>query len=120
MLQQHPGVAGDYPAGLAPLGEIHRALIVNQPLRRPENQRQRRAQLVADVGEELRLDLVEFADPLSSPCSSMFFAAISRSCAFFSVMSRPSAAINTTFPSSSVTGIRDASMMIVSEPPSRP
>ena len=34
----------------------------------------------------------------SSPCSSMFFCAISRSCAFFSVMSRPSAQMNTTLP----------------------
>ena len=56
----------------------------------------------------------------SSPCSSMFFCAISRSCAFFSVMSRPSAQMNTTLPSSSITGISEASMMIVSLPPARP
>ena len=45
-------------------GEVHRPVVVDQPLRGTEDQRQRRAQLVADVGEELRLDLVELADAL--------------------------------------------------------
>ena len=51
-------------AALAPLAERHRAVVVDQPLRRAEDERERRAQLVADVGEELRLDLVELADAL--------------------------------------------------------
>jgi hypothetical protein len=52
----------------------------------------------------------------SKPCSSMFFAAISRSWAFFAVMSRLSAAMNTTVPWSSTTGMSEASMVIVTEP----
>ena len=51
-------------AGFAPLRQAHRPVVVDQPLRGTEDQRQRRAQLVADVGEELRLDLVELADAL--------------------------------------------------------
>ena len=56
----------------------------------------------------------------SSFASSSRCLAISRSWAFFSVMSRPSAVMNTTFPSTSLTGHSEASMMIVSLPPARP
>ena len=52
---------------LAPLRQAHRPGVVDQPLRRAEDERQRRAQLVADVGEKLRLDVVELADALEQP-----------------------------------------------------
>ena len=39
-------------------------MVLDQPLRGTQDERQRRAQLVADVGEELRLDLVELSDAL--------------------------------------------------------
>ena len=64
VLEQHPRVARDDLRRSRRCVSAHRAVVVDQPLRRAENQRQRRAQLVADVGEELRLDLVELADAL--------------------------------------------------------
>ena len=67
VLQQHAGVPGDDLAGLAPLGEAHRPAIVDQAPRRPEDQGKWRPKLVADVGEELRLDLVELANPFEQP-----------------------------------------------------
>ena len=67
VLQEHAGVASDDLAGLAPLGQAHRPGIVDQTLRRPEDQGKWRAKLVADVGEELRLDLVELANPFEQP-----------------------------------------------------
>ena len=44
--------------------QAHRPVIVDETLRGTEDERQRRPQLVADVGKELCLDLVELADAL--------------------------------------------------------
>jgi hypothetical protein len=64
VLEQHPRIARNHLRRLATLLEIHGTVVVDQPLRRAQNQRERCAQLVADIGEELRLDLVELADAL--------------------------------------------------------
>ena len=61
VLEQRPGVALDDHDVLALLvGEVTRR---EQLLGRPQHQRQRRAKLVAHVGEELRPELVKLLDP---------------------------------------------------------
>ena len=68
VLEQHPRVArDDLRRTRAAAARRHRPVVVDQPLRGTEDQRERRPQLVADVGEELRLDLVELADALEQP-----------------------------------------------------
>ena len=64
VLQQHAGVAGDDFARVPPLRQAHRPGVVDEAPGRPEDERERRPQFVADVGEELGLDLVELADAL--------------------------------------------------------
>jgi hypothetical protein len=51
---------------------------------------------VGDVGEELRLDLVELAQAVEEALELGFLRAISASARFFSVMLRPSARSITT------------------------
>ncbi len=59
MGEQHPRVAQDH-LEVVPLGIAGRQVGVGQqPLGRAQDQRERRAQLVAHVGEELRLEAVE-------------------------------------------------------------
>lgn len=63
MLEQRGGAALDDPQ----LPLLHLRQVggrVQQALDRPQDQRQRGAQLVADVGEEVALELVELADAL--------------------------------------------------------
>ena len=68
VLEQHARVArDDLRRPRAARARLIVPSIVDQALRRPEDQRERRPQLVADVGEELRLDLVELADALEQP-----------------------------------------------------
>ena len=63
VLEQHARVAHDHLRGLA-LCLRRERLGGQQPLGGTDDEGERRAQLVADVGEELRLDLVELADAL--------------------------------------------------------
>ena len=116
MLEQHPRVARDDLAGFAPLRQTHRPVVVDQPLRGAEDQRQRRSQLVADVGEELRLDLVELADALEQPLQ---LDVLLRDLALLRLLLgdvAPFAGKEHHLALSSFTGMTEASMMIVTEP----
>jgi len=62
-LEQRGGIALDH-LELAPLRVAEAGARVQQLLGRPEDQRQRRAQLMADVGEQVALELVELAHAL--------------------------------------------------------
>src|SRR5690606_26628461 len=64
VLEQDPRVAGDDGGSGAALLGPHRRVSLHQALRRTEDQRERSPQFVTDVGEELRLDLVQLPDSL--------------------------------------------------------
>src|SRR6478672_11145165 len=63
VLQQHPRIAHDHLCRLALLLARDRGFVVDEALGWADDQCEGSPELVTDVGEELRLDFVELANP---------------------------------------------------------
>ena len=87
---------------------------------RPEHQRQRRAELVADVGEELGLEPVQLLEPLVEDPQLLGLAGHLLFGRLRSVMFRPSGSKYSTSPDSPRMGCREKSIVMGASPDCSP